>query len=281
MDFRNVTGLTIPTGSVNKISIGGVVVWSKNDGRYEIMKDGEVIDRITISDLVDKVQDCSAQEDYGIGAQIIVPYHDSWDDKDYRLPFDFVSFTAAGEGTVVLQSHYAIPTTALVYCQRTSSTSSYCKFEQSSIFKWLNSHETEHNLSATSYENKTGFLDCLPQDFVDVMLTNTVTVSNVNYDCKFYVPHPNNYNAANVNSSWEYWVQKVNNTQSLWNTLNTTNNAWKIYCIHDHQTASPIMTNAWGSSNNYYYMFSFTAAGKFVHQGGDTLYRYQPYCIIE
>ena len=47
MDFRGVTGLTIPAGSVNKISIDGVIYWNKEisddswlmlgfdrDGRY-------------------------------------------------------------------------------------------------------------------------------------------------------------------------------------------------------------------------------------------------------
>ena len=29
MDFRNITGITIPAGRVNKISIGGVVYWNK------------------------------------------------------------------------------------------------------------------------------------------------------------------------------------------------------------------------------------------------------------
>ena len=284
MDFRSVTGLTIPAGSVNKISIGGVVVWSKkNDGRYKILKDGQLIDRITIADLVSKVQDGSAQTDYGIGAQIVVPYHDPWDNNDYKLPWNFGTFTVYGEGKLGLQTHYAIPTTALVYCERTSEKNSNLDFSKSSIFKWLNSHGTEHNLSVTDYENKTGFLDCLPEDFIDA--TQTLFHSD-ELEPKFSALSALAYNVSSVSSViWEYWLQRINNTTvNMDNMLNTSRSAWKIYCIHDPSTSSAIMTSTRGGrtvNNQYYnYMYSFSDIGKFIFKGGDAPYRYQPYCVI-
>ena len=91
MDFRSVTGVTIPPGSVSKISIGGVVVWNKaiSDGnKYKIMKNGVQVAEVTMSRLVKQVNNGVAQEDYGIGAQIIVPYNDPFNNTEYELPFN-------------------------------------------------------------------------------------------------------------------------------------------------------------------------------------------------
>ena len=108
MDFRSVTGLTIPAGNVNKISIGGVVYWNKEisaGSKYKIMKDGIQIAQVTMSRLVKQVNSGAAQEDYGIGAQIIVPYNDPFNNTEYELPFNVGTFTAVGNKKLGLQAH--------------------------------------------------------------------------------------------------------------------------------------------------------------------------------
>lgn len=52
MDFRNITGITIPAGRVNKISIDGVVYWNKAisaGNKYKIMKDDVQVAEVTMS----------------------------------------------------------------------------------------------------------------------------------------------------------------------------------------------------------------------------------------
>ena len=109
MDFRSVTGLTIPAGSVNKISIGGIVYWNKEisaGNNYSIMKNGVEIAKVTMPQLVKQVNRGYAEENYGIGAQIIVPFcYNLQKNYTYALPFNFGTFTAYGEGKLGLQAH--------------------------------------------------------------------------------------------------------------------------------------------------------------------------------
>ena len=117
MDFRNITGITIPAGRVNKISIGGVVYWNKAisaGNKYKIMKDDVQVAEVTMSWLLKQVNSGVAQERYGIGAQIIVPYTDPFDNITYDLPFNFGTFTAVGR-RLGLQAHYGIPSQNIVY----------------------------------------------------------------------------------------------------------------------------------------------------------------------
>ena len=81
-NFKISDSVTIPAGSVNKIVIGGVVVWSKKSAnKYKILKNDEQVDSLTMFRIVTKVPNGDAQTDYGIGTQIVIPYHDS-DNKD-------------------------------------------------------------------------------------------------------------------------------------------------------------------------------------------------------
>ena len=117
MDFRNIINVTIPAGRVNKISIGGVVYWNKAisaGNKYKIMKDDVQVAEVTMSRLVKQVNSGVAQERYGIGAQIIVPYTDPFDNITYDLPFNFGTFTAVGR-RLGLQAHYGIPSQNIVY----------------------------------------------------------------------------------------------------------------------------------------------------------------------
>ena len=241
MDFRSVTGLTILAGSVNKISIGGVVVWSKkNDGRYKILKDGQLIDRITIADLVSKVQDGSAQTDYGIGAQIVVPYHDPFDDNDYELPFNFGTFTAYGEGKLGLQAHYAVPNQEIQY----KASTRLCEWKDSYICTWLNSD----------------FLNCMPEDFSEAMISlkhgNTeetlvsskMFILSLEASCasldKVTQASPQPFYSDNM--VWEYWSNKIGIPQKY----NETNTARVFYKANGKSADNYIIVP------NYLYTFN-------------------------
>ena len=180
MDFRSVKSLTIPAGNVNKILIGGVVYWKKSNNKYKIMKDGVLLAELTMQELVSQVNSGAAQEDFGIGAQIIVPYKDAWDGTTYDLPFNFGTFTAYGEGKLGLQVHYTVPIQVTPYSETKEETylgkrNNFYSWKDSYAYKWLNAYATEHGITDNQglFVGRTGFLGCLPEDFVDAMSTTT------------------------------------------------------------------------------------------------------------
>ena len=271
MDFRSVTGVTISSASVNKISIGGIVVWRKNANKYKILKDNVLIDEITIADLVSRVQDGSAKTDYGVGTQIIIPYHDPFDNNNYNLPFNFGTFTAYGENKLGLQAHYAIPTVGVQYGTPVDNDSSkYCTWSDSYMYKWLNSYNTEHEISHKDYVNKKGFLGCLPRDFTSAMLSTSH--GNASYPSasqevsgKFFLPGAINSYAITgysnkdayydmlgdgENAVWEYWRERIGTTSPQ---TNSGQNANRIsYKIDTKQACNIRLPNIVHNSSSKY-----------------------------
>lgn len=284
MDFRNVAGLTIPAGSVNKISIGGVVVWSKkNDGRYKILKDGVQVDRITIADLVSKVQDGSAQTDYGIGAQIVIPYHDEWDNNKYQLPFNFASFNQY-QNKLVLQTHYAVPSTPIPF-----GNNLYCIYDNSYMKKWLHAYNTEHELTITEYADRKGFLGCLPQDFVealqDVTFCNSVvkvfipsrvqlnvaetltkTATSGSYTIRDY-----SYTISYNHVVWEYWKTLIGSTAQK---LEEYEEKRKVFGLDG-------VTRAATATSSYFNIPSYTQSGvKYSSSTQQCIFQKNGQCIL-
>lgn len=242
MDFRNVKGIITPAGSLATIKIGNVVVWNKStENKYPILVNGEQVDKLTMSRLGTKVQNGDAQTDYGIGAQIVVPYHDPWDGEKYKLPFDFGTFKTSSTPQLGLQAYYAIPSQNVPFGKDVSGNYS-CSFssENCAVRLWLNAHGTEHNLNKTTqnpafepYENKRGFLGCLPEDFIEVINGNIGILGaiNMNFDMDTKVPGSSTYKnwAFNIlNSSmgtnvWQYWEREIT-TKTL---LHSSNEKYK------------------------------------------------------
>ena len=237
MDFRNVAGLTIPAGSVESIKIGNVTVWSKNANKYKILKDGVEVAEVTMSQFVSAIQSGAAQEDWGIGAQIVIPYHDFWTDKDYELPFNFGTFTAYGEGKLGLQVNNGVPTQAVHYGEKEGSIN-FCSWENSYAYKWLNAYNTSYGLENDSYyAGKTGFLGCIPKDFSNAIIptyhgysltvlskifllglenlyisVNKDVLVNSENNLKYYV-YPMSGDGENV--AWDYWKNLIGTSSPL------------------------------------------------------------------
>lgn len=289
MDFRSVTGVTIPAGNVNKISIGGVVVWSKPDSRYKILKGGNVADRLSLADFVSKVQDGSAETDYGIGAQIIVPYHDPFDNKDYNLPFDLGTFTAFGEGKLGLQAHYGIPNQDLPY-----GAGGRCILANSYFYYW-SSGTSSYKLTGTPYENKTALRYCLPEDFVNALNRRSYTeldengnvtggsyyffilaVSELYASSAQVISRGRAYGSAisdtNSYTVWEYWADRIGSLQDS----NEIRQARISYALDN--TNTPINTISKSATSSK--MLRFDTSGKFISGNASDNYRYLPACII-
>ena len=241
MELGNVKQIITPNGNLKKIlRSDGVVVWSKpSNMQYTIWKNGVLIDQLTINQFVNKIHDGSAQTDYGIGAQIMIPYHDPLNDVYYDCPFNFGTF-AEYPGKLGLQTHYALPSSNVAYgpvVVQTANTAPYsCAWKSSYLYQWLNSKLLSGTMiqptnigSGTidkTFDNKRGFLKCIPEDFVDAVQT----ISFANTECKFFLLRVTEVSAApsiNVNTStgytqrnctenfnaWEYWTERIGYVQ--------------------------------------------------------------------
>ena len=287
MDFRSVTGVTIPAGSVNKISIGGVVVWNKPSGnRYKILNNTTQVAKVTMSQFVNAIQSGAAQEDWGIGAQIVVPYHDSWDNNDYELPFIFGTFTQY-PGKLGLLTEYGIPSTTLRYAASTTGTT----FKNSYLKQWLNAYGTEHNLTETKYVGKVGFLGCLPQDFVEAISEEVKILSGREYclDTSSYTSTSTTYDYKPFNQGtdfiWEYWQAKVGTKRKL--PISTNNSNYRAYNVAKRETVTNRMIDTIfglylktsGNLDKLRNLY-FTGYGKTDLNQSSLEYSYQPACYI-
>ena len=244
MDLTSVTDITIPEGNVNAIKIGNLTIWTKPTvNRYKILKNGTQVANVTINKLVKSIKNGNAQTDWGIGAQVIVPYTDPCNNTTYELPFVFGTFTVYGTGTLGLQATRAVPTVAKVYSGGGFTSGGAVNFWTYSSFRsWLNNV----NPTNTSYGFQTkwsitkSFRDCVPTDFVNATIANThagatgnffllrvsdfyLSNSSVTISSKSYIPVLNSTSSA----GWEYWQNKLGSKLKL----NTTNTALKFYLV--------------------------------------------------
>lgn len=294
MDFRSVTGLTIPAGNVNKISIGGVVYWNKEisaSSKYKIMKDGIQIAQVTMSRLVKQVNSGAAQEDYGIGAQIIVPYNDPFNNTEYELPFNFGTFTAVGNKKLGLQAHYGVPSKNVPY-------GGYCTWYLSYFRRWANNSDIS-TLKGTDYYGKRSFIESLPEDFTDFFGTHTVRATKVttepeeDADDKIFLLSVTQSHAlgsymvsdpsgAIEGTAWEYWKQKIGDNAQKYGYTNTNR---IVYAVNN--TSLPVSTftrTLYASTNKYgittYYVHYFAERGYTSNSSPNLATRYLPACVI-
>ena len=306
MELSNVKEIITPQGNLKKILRGDVVIWSKkaSDLKYTIWKNGELIDRITMSQFVNKIQNGDAQTDYGIGAQIMIPYTDPFNDVTYDCPFNFGTFTQY-PGKLGLQTHYALPSKAVAYGTVTigNTINSSSNWETSYIYHWLNTSGISY--SSKNFNGKNGFLSCLPADFVNrlqdiptgksetpskfFLLTATqyyVDTELITVEKPTNTSKGNNINCFDLEhekEAWEYWINRISSPQIC---LKTTNDRI-IYSLSDNKAAN-IVTITPGRkilyksgvsaqyTNGLYY---FSVNGS-CNIGSATNFKYQPACVI-
>lgn len=309
LDFSSVKHVRIsPSGDVDKISIGGVVYWKKNSSKYKIMKDGVQLAEVTMSQLLRQVNSGAAQEDYGIGAQIIVPYTEPYNNTEYELPFNFGTFTAYGEGRLGLQAGYGVPLCDNMYyghMENRQASKYFCRWENSVAYSWLNNTETadgKKTWEINSSLNKKAFPSCIPEDFTDVacMFKHGHDESTA-IESKYFLLGAVNlcavtgrfspYISSNSNSYiqietfygdegmiWEYWREKIGEPQGF----NTRMDARKVVTLAKNATAIPIPNIA----NTYNGMVASTRAMIFLTNGNyqdawsTEESKYLPACVI-
>ena len=298
MELSNVKEIITPNGNLKKILRGDIIIWSKkSDLKYTIWKDGVLIDRVTMSQFVNKIQNGDAQTDYGIGAQIYVPYTDPFNGITYDCPFNFGTFTQY-PGKLGLQTHYALPSTAVSYganAQQNSAQNYYhCHWQNSYMYNWLNTKGIVNNTNYGS--NINGFLSCIPEDFIATIQQ----ISFMNTNCKFFLL-TNTQSCANTENDkryvtaekpdwegevWEYWQNKIGTPQEYYST--DTNRI--VYSMANQSAAVSITTPSIlrikaHTSNGVaypvkYYQYGFDNLGKSKALSAAAKNYFQPACVI-
>ena len=303
MELSNVKEIITPNGNLKKILRGDVVIWSKkSDLKYTIWKDGVLIDRVTMSQFVDKIHSGDARFDYGIGAQIMIPYTDPFDGVTYDCPFNFGTFTQY-PGKLGLQTHYALPSKAVAYGAVTVGGINNPNWEKSNIYQWFH---TTGICSATGFSGKNGFLSCLPEDFVNTL--QNIPTGKSDTPSKFFLLTATQYyveteyikvekptsasNGNNINcldiehekEAWEYWKNRMGSPQICLKANDdriirsiSNNSAATIFTITVGRRAlyKPYVSTEY--TNGLYY---FSVNGSCNIASGSNNKQYQPACVI-
>ena len=305
MELSNVKEIITPNGNLKKILRGDVVIWSKkSDLKYTIWKDGVLIDRVTMPQFVDKIHSGYAEENYGIGAQIMIPYTDPFNGITYDCPFNFGTFTQY-PGKLGLQTHYALPSIAVAYGAVTvGGNTGNSNWEKSYIYQWFH---TSGICSVTGFNKKNGFLSCLPEDFVNTL--QDIPTGQSDTPSKFFlltatqyyveteyigVPNPTSAsNGININcldiehekEAWEYWKNKIGSPQ-----ICTKANDERIFNSIDNKKVR-VCTVTVGRSAGYkpyvsieytngLYYFLVNGSCNIINSPSTSTMQYQPACVI-
>ncbi len=304
MDFRSVTGLTIPAGSVNSIKIGNISVWSKStENKYKILKNDEQVAKVTMSNFVKAVQSGDAQTDWGIGAQIVIPYTDPFDNNEYELPFNFGTFEAYGDGKLGLQAHYGVPSTMKRYGANLSSTNNADTFwNYSCFYSWFHNITTSNIAFSQWWGTTIPFTDCIPEDFAHAVnytsfggrnnkffilgiMNHFFTNTLVTLNGKTYAPQL--ITGDDGSHIWEYWKNKLvtqkkfNDTHSSLKFRNVKSELVNI-ALPNPLKGSGTSTETSSSTINVgsVCMCVFSSAGKLTYSNFSGVRCCLPACVI-
>lgn len=298
-----------------------------NENKYVIRKDGQDIESVTMQEFVERVQ--SGDITYEFGKQIVIPYVDAITNNTYELPFNFATrqnFTKENGSTfsgLGLIAEYSVPTDITYYYNvqfdgpETSSSNADRKkwgnnrWKYSNLRQWLNKagknwytaqHSSDSAPNAGVMSSHSGFLSCLPEDFVEacVIVKNTTKLSTTDgsgtdttYD-KFFTLSMSQANMKCTNTKyglntetegryWDIWRQKQGGTAYWSGTFSSgdfTNNAKRIiYRVDNHTSArswwtrSVVLDDACG-------LWIVTTSGNISSSDAKSQYGVMPACVI-
>ena len=279
----------------------------------------------TFSDIRAALEAGTVATDYPLGDQIVTTYTDPGTSAEYELPWDIVSYrkvtTQDGveHDAVILQAHYAIPTTNLQFdapepSNSDSSRRSYGsnRYSQSAIRQWLNSDaeatagwwtaQTSTDVAPTNpatWLDWPGFLKCLPESmasFLQPVRVKTATAdidSNVvdtTYD-KMWLPSKEElYSVVDTSSSvnisgvegpyWEYWKTRVGTSSPAADDNSTVNSKRSTYAIENPTSTSMVrLRSAYRSYSDIVWLLGGSG---YLYSGyaANTAIRATPACAI-
>ena len=287
MDVSKAKRIITPAGELKCILSGGVVIWKKPVGEYKIIKDGEIVAELTLTEFINAIHSGEAKENWGIGARLNTPQGPS---------FYFGTFTAYGEGKLGLYACNAAKSKVPYGPKNSSATAETCTWSNSYIKKWLNASDTGHGITVTGYKGVSGYCSQFPKDFVNKLNT----ISTFGSSSKFFLLSANQQYASvakvegaygtkyrggtdDVASAWELWknrivtIQKLDTTSSARKTYNNSSSLCLPTTISYNKDASRYGVS--GAFISYHYVFDEN--GKAKHGACDSSsYSFYPACVI-
>lgn len=288
-----------------------------NGVEYDIRRDGEKIAAITMADLKARIAARTLTNNFQIGDQLIVEWTNPADGVKYECPFNFGTLQnwtledGATKYGLGLESEYLLPAVDIMFDNKEPSNSDANRknygnnrWKFSNIRQWLNAkgagwYKAQHAADAapSTYNNYPGFLDTLPDDFVDALTpvqvkTQTQSVDGGGVDMtidKFFLLSSyemnldhgaNQYTAANnvEGTPWDIWEQK--NNGGLWTSTNDANNAKRLkYGIENH-TYTRLYWLRSAFLYNSYGVWRVNSSGNFSGNGASDTRRVAPACVI-
>ena len=172
---------------------------------YDIYKNGEVIDQITLDQLKAKIQDGSVINDYGYDSQIVVTYTDPEYGYRYDYPFNFGTYQEfkKEDGTkfmgLGLIAEYGLGNLTFDAAEPSGAdvdrkTKGNNRWRDSNLRQWMNKFGKnwfvpQHEYDAIDYKNRgmdpykhVGLLSCFPEDFVETVIAVKNSTKTCVYD---------------------------------------------------------------------------------------------------
>lgn len=148
---------------------------------------------INFGTLMSKIKDGTVINDYGWDNQIIIPYTDPFDGKEYECPFAFGTYQEfeKEDGTkfmgLGLLAHYCLPTSPVMFDAKEPDNPLHIyvrdngsnRWKESNLRQWMNKtglnwYEPQHEYDTPPTKpdpaTVTGLLDCFPSDFIDMCI---------------------------------------------------------------------------------------------------------------
>ena len=257
--IASVTATSSNRGSVTK-NVSIIVKKTK----YEIRSaEGTTLARVSLSDLHSMVLNGTAESQYGIGAELIVPVHNLFGDTAGMIrecPFRFGTFRSfeLEDGTsftgIGLEAKYALPLIDVEFdAPEPSNSDSNRKnygnnrWMYSALRQWMNKIGTnwwssQHSADAAptteGWTSAVGLLDCFPSTFVDALRPVKVTTKTHSVDGGGV---DTTYDTFFPLSAKEYGYTGSNvaaEDGDTWELYSSATNADRIhYAIEDHSEA--------------------------------------------
>lgn len=294
--------------------------------KYIIRKNGVDITKISINQLINKIQDESIINDYGYGSQIVLPYIDSNNNIEYELPFNFgtmQTFIAEDYSTfngLGLVAEYGIPARGIQFdapepnnkLNNNITIYGNNRYQYSNLRQWLNKRNKNWYEDLHIYDtpptlpnpsNSTGFLSCLPEDFVDAVIPVKNSTKTVNsyyklLDATFDKFFPLSLSQSNIKCTdtniglndntegryWEYWHNKnIRNAYWSGNKDNTgefaSNDSRVVYSVENHNVSCMyVLRSAYFST--MYTVWSIGSRGEVGLTCSSYIRRVVPACVI-
>jgi len=272
-------------GDATTFDSSNTMVYS-NPEKYRPATESTTTEDTTFTDIKAAIAGGTASTLYPIGDQVVVTYTDPVDNNEYELPWDIVSYRTVytqdnvAHQAMILQAHYAIPTTTIQFDAPEPSNSDDSdrknygsnRWRDSAIRQWLNSSAAagswwtaQTNTDAaptrpTGWVDWPGFLKCLPESLASFLQPVKVQTATANVDSsvvdttydKVWLPSKEElYSVVDTTNTsvsisgvegpyWEYWKTRMGTDSPAADNNSSTNSKRITYHIGDPTSTSRV-----------------------------------------